>query len=353
MTSKPFSRSLALATAAFIGLFWVLYRGSLSNTDLRPLSDVEEAFPITSNRSYIPNYVHFVFLLEDPAADFPLEFQHFLSVYSALHYTKPQKIIFSTNARESQIARARDGHAGKWARLIFTLPGFEINHVELPTKTQKGFNITHIAHKSDFVRVEAISEYGGIYLDLDVYLLRDLMPLRESGFNAVCGREPGGMMSAGAFMAKSQNQSKMISTWTRQMPEAFDNGWITHSNGLMTQLGEQMVAEPWELLVLDESALAPMPATKEAAQELLAPHPEFPSSLDRLKNGLSLLPEKERPSWDWNWKKTYALHAFYIEELEIEVSPRSILERQSGFARAVYPAVKAMYDEGIVSLDDK
>lgn len=344
MPSKPFSKFAALATAALIGLFWFLYHG--------PSDYTKDAFLATTGRKHIPNYVHFVFLLEDPTADFPLEFQHYLSIYSASYHLKPKKIVLSTNAREDQIARARQGEAGKWAKLIFTMPKLEINHVKLPTRTKSGLEISHIAHKSDFVRVQVLREYGGLYLDLDVYVLRDLKPLRESGFGAVCGREAGGMMTAGAFMTKSQG--KLISTWAEQMPKVFDKGWITHSNSLMTQIGEQMIAEPRELLVLDEAALAPNHWTKEAAQELLEPHSDVPSNLERLKDGLPLLPEQDdKPSWERNWKKSYAIHAFHIEELDIKVSPRSMLDRRSVLSRALYPAVKAMYDEGIISLDDE
>lgn len=84
---------------------------------------------------HIPNHVHFVYVLSDPDSDFAFQFKRFLSMYAAWYYWQPDLIYLHTNAdAEGQgIARARDGHAGKWNKLIFTMfDSLRINTVEAP-----------------------------------------------------------------------------------------------------------------------------------------------------------------------------------------------------------------------------
>lgn len=347
------SRYVLLFLGTFFGLFFILSQtsGFQARTDILcvQLRNPLETATSASSNSPIPNYVHFVFLLEDPHADFPLEIYHFLSVYSALYYLRPEKIFFSTNASPDQITRARDGQAGKWSKLIFNAPGFTVNKVEMPRLADNGLEIKHIAHKSDFIRVQAIQKFGGIYLDMDVYPLRDFKPLRESGFNTVVGREPGGLMTAGAFLARKT--SRLVNTWARQMPVVFDGGWITHSNILMTTLGEQLIPTPGELLVLEQDALCPVGSTDEAATEFLQSHDDVASNLDHIINGTEF--HDDHPSWAMNWNKSYLVHAFHIEESSIKITARSILDRRSRFSRAVYPVAKDLLDRGIISIDDE
>jgi hypothetical protein len=60
-----------------------------------------------------------------------------------------------------------------------------------------------------------------------------------------------------------------------------------------------------------------------------------------------------------DWSTTYMIHAFSphrFPERKIpgytHVTPRYILERQSNFARAVYPVAKMMYEQGLIEIDD-
>ncbi|XP_044721257.1 glycosyltransferase sugar-binding domain-containing protein [Hirsutella rhossiliensis] len=303
----------------------------------------------------IPNYAHFVFLLEKPESDFPFVFFQYLSMYAAWYYLRPDKIYLHTDAREQQIKRAREGLAGKWSKLIFEIPGLTINHVKSPTVARNGVKIQHMAHKSDFIRVEAIREFGGLYMDFDVFAIRDLRQLLTSGFESISGREPGGLMTAGAFLA--QKQSKIMNMWAEQMHQVFDQGWITHSNGLMTRIGEQLIPDPRQILVLEQDAFTPVTYSPGGVESFLESHQNVPSALQDHKDGetLPFLNHYDEPqgSGAMNFNKSYSVHAFRIEETGIEVSPRSILERRSDIGRVLYPVVRDMYNQGVISLDEK
>ncbi|MBE3047340.1 hypothetical protein IMZ48_33435 [Candidatus Bathyarchaeota archaeon] len=157
--------------------------------------------PHAVGKATIPNLLHLVYILPDPSADFSFEFKEYLSVYSAWHHWRPGKILFHTNAHEDSISRARNGTSGKWNHLIFNTPGLVTNPVTVPTHADNGVKIVNIEHKSDFVRVKAMQYFGGVYIDLDVYPLRDVKVLRESGFRAVAGRQSEGQVNSGTFMA--------------------------------------------------------------------------------------------------------------------------------------------------------
>ncbi|KAL2191456.1 hypothetical protein L209DRAFT_747992 [Thermothelomyces heterothallicus CBS 203.75] len=66
---------------------------------------------------------------------------------------------------------------------ILAIPGVQINHIEAPQMTDRGVEIKWIEHKTDFMRLAALREFGGVYLDADAIPLRDIAGLRNSGFH--------------------------------------------------------------------------------------------------------------------------------------------------------------------------
>jgi hypothetical protein len=140
----------------------------------------------------IPNLVHYVWLLKDPA-ELRLTFKFFVSIYSAHLFWRPERIYIHTDAAPEVVARARESGT-PWTRRILAIPGVELNHVEAPQKTNKGVEIKAVEHRSDFLRLAALREYGGVYLDTDAIPLRDIADLRRSGFRNVVGQQLGLVM---------------------------------------------------------------------------------------------------------------------------------------------------------------
>ncbi|KAG9253427.1 uncharacterized protein F5Z01DRAFT_657187 [Emericellopsis atlantica] len=326
--------------------------------------------PATTEHRYIPNHVHFVFVLSDPEKDFSFQFKHFLSMYAAWYYWKPDVIYLHTNADEQgqAITRAREGQSGKWNKLIFNMfDNLRINTVEAPTHTNTGKEIQGMEHRSDFVRVKQVHELGGVYIDFDVHALRDIRILRESGFKAIAGRQLGGQINSGIFM--SVKGGKMVERWMHGMHTAYTGGWTTHSNEVITKFGQRLVREPGEMLIMERDAFAPGSWENDDTDKLFAPHDDVLSNFANATD-TSPLPTYDEafderwetpgdfPDWARDWSSTYLLHAFTaarwghkVPNFE-KITPLYVLERRSNFARAVYPVVRQMHEDGLFDVDD-
>ncbi|OAQ67254.1 glycosyl transferase [Pochonia chlamydosporia 170] len=315
----------------------------------------------------IPNLAHFVYILKDSGSDLIFRFSDFLSVYAAYYYWRPKVIYLHTDAPEETINRARDGLSGKWSRLIFRIPGLRAVPALVPSHASNGAEISLIEHKSDFVRVQAIRKFGGTYIDFDAHPLRDIKVLRESGFNAISGRQFGGQVMSGTFMSKKS--SKMISLWAEEMHKVYDGGWTTHSNEVITRVSEHLVAEPGEMLIMEREAFGPGSWNSEDCVHLFEVHNDTTSNLEGIvpSDGLPSFNDGSADTWNhsempppWadDWSRTYILHAFNPKRSGIivngfdRITPRYVLERRSNFARAVYPIAKILYERGLFEIND-
>ena len=76
---------------------------------------------------------------------------------------------------------------------------------------QQIFNqtIMHIYHKGDVAKMQILMEYGGIYLDYDVIVLRSLDELRR--FPYTVGKEKGDKFNAGVILA--HKDSLFLKLW--------------------------------------------------------------------------------------------------------------------------------------------
>ncbi|KFY16416.1 hypothetical protein V492_01354 [Pseudogymnoascus sp. VKM F-4246] len=326
---------------------------------------------VSNSHSSIPNLVHYVHIMPDgPDGDIKFGLKHFLSVYSTKFYFNPDTIYLHTDASYASIERARDSPLAtapnKWANLILNLPSVVVNRVSPPEKASgSGVTIKGLEHKSDFVRAEVVYEHGGMYVDFDVYALRDVKPLREAGFANVLGRQKKGQVNSGCWM--SQKGSTLMKMWVEGQHEVYDGRWTTHSNDLLTSLadrnsngglltsigeylkpGEKEVGN--EILILDEKAFAPTSWEVKDATALFEGHPES------VGNGTT---RDHTPEWEVSYSSSYVLHAFKasgfnkIPYFDPEgITMRYLLAQHSNFARAIYPSVKHAIDAGIISADD-
>lgn len=117
-----------------------------------------------------------------------------------------------------------------------------------------GRPISKFAHKADIIRLEALLEYGGIYLDLDVYTIRSFEPLRH--FDTVLGLEGGvpGLEVHGLCngVIISTPNSPFLKRWYESYRTFNGNVWAKHSVAKPLQLA---LKNPSELLVLDPYSL--------------------------------------------------------------------------------------------------
>ena len=112
----------------------------------------------------IPSMIHFVYGFSDSSQVFGMH--NYIAVASAKKKNPHCKILFHV-MREP---------IGKWWQHAKVLLD-EIIEYEGTTEFQ-GQCLTHYAHKADVVRLKAIYERGGIYMDIDTISLRSWAPLQ-------------------------------------------------------------------------------------------------------------------------------------------------------------------------------
>ena len=94
--------------------------------------------------------------------------------------------------------------------------------------------IRHGAHKADVVRLMALSEVGGVYLDLDTITLQPFSTLPDAqvvlGFQARANRSRGGICNG---VIKADRNARFIRAWLRQYAWFRSRGgrhnWARHS----------------------------------------------------------------------------------------------------------------------------
>jgi Glycosyltransferase sugar-binding region containing DXD motif len=117
----------------------------------------------------IPNILHFVFGMAPDFGGKPFSLVHYLSVKSAVELNKPTAAIFHYQYEPQ----------GEWwekAKPLLTL------HKMVAPVSFMGRSLYHVAHKADVVRLQALKETGGIYLDLDTISVKPLTDLLNHSF---------------------------------------------------------------------------------------------------------------------------------------------------------------------------
>jgi len=318
------------------------------------------------NTSPIPNIVHYIYLRKDEAATISFNFAYFLSLYATVMHIAPKRILIHTDFTSAEITHAAT-HGDPWTRK--TLQTFKhivhFNPVAVPQYSgpNNTIKIKYIQHKSDFVRWVEVEKTGGIYIDSDVYALRPLTPLLNSGFSFIAGRQKGEGIENGAVINKVNNgvfMSKPHSAVTRLMVRdqamAFATGPYEANLMLLTRVMNALVKVPNEVLICDRHAFSPTSWADTSTRSLYShnknpsPVPIETDSLDPVVVFDAVSANKERKmDWEMDLSATYLLHAFKINSYEKEITPKKILKRTSNFGVAMWPVVRRMVEEGLIS----
>ncbi|KAL2126197.1 hypothetical protein VTI74DRAFT_1485 [Chaetomium olivicolor] len=306
-------------------------------------------------------------------------------MYSAHLFWKPDKIYLHTDAGPETIARAR-ASGTRWTKRILSMPNLMIHPVAAPHVTQKGVNIQRIEHKTDFLRLEVLREFGGVYLDTDAIPLRDIADLRNSGFRNIVAQEFAvtirfaNNLNNGVMM--SIPDSKFMTIFYHAAHQFYDGKWATASTHLLTDLANRLAALPFEVLILQPQAFSPVSWEYEDQRRLFLPTMDTTTAtssedhqaeqllraaavqsgscqdmLAWLKNREKMKHGKDADLWELDFSSSYVLHAFdgEIEKIlgkDQEIDVKYVLDRQSNYARAVFPAVWHAVQEGIIPKDE-
>ena len=147
----------------------------------------------------VPNIVHYTWYNEKRV---PIQFHHMLSILSAYKVLKPDIIYFHTDNEP----------IGEYWEQLKTIPSLKINHRKAPTSLfgeplkKPAFYNSH----SDVERIKVLMEFGGIYLDMDVFVIQSFDELRK--YNCVMGsEEDSGRLCAAVVIC--EKSSAFLTLW--------------------------------------------------------------------------------------------------------------------------------------------
>jgi hypothetical protein len=108
-------------------------------------------------------------------------------------------------------------------------PQIEIKPIHVPEYFD-GFKLTHFQYKADVVRLEVLYEHGGVYLDLDMLIIKNFEELFESNkdfyISKECNSEDSGLINA--FMA-CKPKNEFIKIWLDGFKSGLRMGsWAYH-----------------------------------------------------------------------------------------------------------------------------
>jgi glycosyltransferase involved in cell wall biosynthesis len=258
----------------------------------------------------IPRIVHFCFGMQ-PAPQ-PLHLVHYLAVRSCLEHVQPDEAHL----------HCRHLPTGPYWDLVEPL--LTVHHVE-PVKAVSGRRYADrmisrylYAHHADFVRLDALSELGGLYADLDTLFVASIpdalwhMPFvigrEDDVFDPAIARGNPALSNAIMMSAPS---SPFVETWRAEIEGALDGSWAAHSCFLAHDLAERMPAEVHVEPRRTFHAFAPSPA----GIALMLEHP--PPDLD----GVVAMHLAAHLWWEEKRRDFSAMHEALITEDWVRSSP--------------------------------
>lgn len=158
----------------------------------------------------IPNVVHLVWL---PGGS--LSFRHYLSLKSIHDRLRPDAIYM-----HGYDFPTADPIFQKFVSEFHVTPVLARNVTHVHERP-----VTVVEHKSDVIRLEALTRFGGMYFDLDVFVLKPLTVfMREE---TVMPRENHDGLNNGLILAK--RCSRFLRRWYEEYSTFDDNNWALHS----------------------------------------------------------------------------------------------------------------------------
>ncbi len=216
------------------------------------------------DRSETPHIAHFVFGMRPQ--DEPFHLVHYLAIASCIDVVAPEEVF----------VHCHDLPYGAYWDLIrprVTLHRVDpvrtvADHVYDPAVARYDY-----AHHADFVRLDVLAEWGGIYADIDTLFVAPL-PERCWLAPAVIGREADIVEqrtdvrrpSSSNALLLARPHSRFVEEWRARIEEAFDGSWSAHS----CELGHDLAAVmPDDVLVEPQRRFHAFPPTPEGIGRLL------------------------------------------------------------------------------------
>jgi len=159
-----------------------------------------------------------------------LRFHEAMCLLAAQRYVRPRKILLWYDAESTPPTGAWWQFARQSVAHLLPVP------YQRPTSV---YNRTLVVpeHQSDVVRLTVLEEFGGLYVDLDVIIVRPLDSLL--GYDVIMGAETPQMLGSG-FIFVTRTNATFIRLWRQAYADNFDDSvWNRHSVYVPMELAQQ------------------------------------------------------------------------------------------------------------------
>lgn len=375
-------RLYILAIAGFLAAVVLLLHQSFSPLLTAGARGPPKPGVATQSPSVIPNIVHFVHPTDpDSPQVLDLTFRMFVAMYSAYYYIKPEILYIHTGIEDQHIKASIDSESNPYARALANLPNVVFKYTPSPTQTKDGKLLEAMAHRSDFARTLILREQGGIYLDHDAYVIKDLTPLRQSGFKTVIGEQPDRKPINAVMM--SAPEAEFMTAFTLLQDKVFVTGhWTMHSIDLLTWLARDFSGrdDGEQALLLSREAFCRIGWEQRQVRDfysiedlvgqgsaLIEKEPviyndvtrnmtEYVANFDAVEH---YTPDDNRRTPSTDWRGSYVLHGWnsVVKQLgntqkvfgnSEGITLEYVMARKSQFANSVYSAIKHAVDNGVI-----
>ena len=189
----------------------------------------------------IPKILHFCFGMSRDFGGAPWSLVHHVCIKTAVERIKPAKAFIYCEYEPRN----------RWWQL--TREMVTVEKITAPREIF-GNQLLHPAHRADVVRLEKLLEFGGIYLDCDVFVHRDFDDLLQH--SAVLGQEgEGGHYGLCNAVILAEPQAPFIKRWYGEYRSFRSTGqddyWNEHSVQIPSVLSRYY---PKEITVLPHTA---------------------------------------------------------------------------------------------------
>lgn len=238
----------------------------------------------------IPNICHFVFGFKEQDEEFL--FCYYLAVYSAFIVNNPDKILFFYH---------HEPH-GPWWEKLKKIPCISLVHIPIPTHIGKKI-IKKTAHKADWIRMNVLYQFGGVYLDIDTICVKPWKDLLNEQVVLATQVPIPGICNA---IMMTEPKSEFFKIWLDRYEKPFNpDGWEESSIFLpfeimMTNFDKVTMKNPDTFFI---------PHFKETEKIFELPQ-DIPDNLISLHlwESYSLKYMKKIKDWSWAYENTDTLY---------------------------------------------
>lgn len=214
----------------------------------------------------IPKKAHFVYGLQEDFGNKPFGFPHWVAITSFIRKNPDYQIYYWYKYLPDN----------KYFRdLKNDLTLLEVN----PPNEIFGNPLLHVAHKADIVRLKALIQHGGFYLDIDTITCQSFDPLRYNSFIMAEELISGELVGLCNAIMGSEPNAPFLRQWIESYrsfrSKGHDDFWNEHSVILPQMLAK---AHPEKITTLPSEAFFQPDYSNEGLQLMFSKRSHFPNA---------------------------------------------------------------------------